>query len=114
MPALTISVAGHLCVLMARLPRNLKFEDALARLDAIVAAMESGEIGIEDSIAQYEEAMALAEHCRRVLDRADQRIKQIQLDAAGKAQATDFDAPSPRADADDDADDDSGDAVENE
>ena len=62
---------------MAKLPRNLKFEDALARLESIVTAMESGEIGIEESIARYEEAMALAAHCRQILDAAELRIQQI-------------------------------------
>jgi exodeoxyribonuclease VII small subunit len=73
--------------------KRLKFEEAMQRLDAIVAAMESGEIGIEESIARYEEAMALAAHCRQILDQAEQRIQKIQLDAAGKPQAVPFEPP---------------------
>ena len=57
-------------------PKTLKFEAAMQRLDAIVAAMESGEIGIEESIARYEEAMALAAHCRQILDSAEQTHRQ--------------------------------------
>lgn len=74
--------------------RNLKFEEALARLDAIVEAMESGEIGIEESIARYEEAMALKAHCQRILDQAEQRIKKIQLDAAGALREEPFEPPA--------------------
>jgi exodeoxyribonuclease VII small subunit len=74
--------------------KGLKFEAAMQRLDAIVEAMESGEIGIEESIAKYEEAMALAAHCRKILDQAEQRIAQIQLDAAGQPQVTPFEAPA--------------------
>ena len=85
-------------------PKALKFEAAMQRLDAIVAAMESGEIGIEESIAKYEEAMALAAHCRKILDSAEQRIAKIQLDAAGQPQLTPFDAPPGAADEDDDED----------
>lgn len=73
---------------------NLKFEDALKRLDAIVEAMESGEIGIEESIARYEEAMLLKAHCQRILDEAEQRIRKIQLDAAGQLQSTPFEPPA--------------------
>ncbi len=72
--------------------RKLKFEQAMERLDAIVEAMESGQIGIEESIARFEEAMGLAAHCRQILDHAEQRIRQIQLDAAGKPQLAPFDA----------------------
>jgi len=79
---------------MAKLPKNLKFEEALARLESIVSAMESGEIGIEESIARYEEAMALATHCRQILDAAELRIQQIQADAAGRLTATPFEAPA--------------------
>ncbi len=79
---------------MGKAPKQLKFEAAMERLDAIVAAMESGEIGIEESIAKYEEAMELATHCRQILDRAEQRIQKIQLDAMGKPQALPFEPPA--------------------
>jgi exodeoxyribonuclease VII small subunit len=75
---------------MAKLPKNLKFEEAMQRLDAIVAAMESGEIGIEESLDRYEEAMQLAARCREILDQAEQRIQKIQLDASGKPHAEPF------------------------
>ncbi len=76
--------------------KRLKFEEALQRLDAIVEAMESGQIGIEESIAKYEEAMALAAHCRGILDDAEQRISKVQLDASGRPQAVPFE-PAPGA-----------------
>jgi exodeoxyribonuclease VII small subunit len=81
------------CTIMAKPPKKLKFEAAMDRLDAIVEAMESGEIGIEESIAKYEEAMQLAAHCRAILDEAEQRIQKIQIDAGGKPEVTRFEAP---------------------
>jgi exodeoxyribonuclease VII small subunit len=72
--------------------KNLKFEEAMERLDAIVAAMESGEIGIEESLAKYEEAMQLAGHCRDILTKAEQRIQQIQVDAGGQLRKQPFNA----------------------
>lgn len=59
------------------------FEDAMQRLDAIVEAMETGEIGIEESITKYEEAMKLAAHCRKVLEDAELRIQKIQIESGG-------------------------------
>ncbi len=81
---------------MGKSAKPLKFEDAMRRLDEIVRAMETGEIGVEESIAQYEEAMRLAAHCRQILDQAEQRIQKIQLDAAGRPQITPFEAAAER------------------
>lgn len=88
---------------MAKSAKRLKFEDAMARLDEIVEAMEAGEIGIEESIARYEEAMQLASHCRGILDHVEQRIRQIQFDASGQPQVTPFATAEP--DTDNDTDD---------
>ncbi len=77
--------------------KSLRFEEAMERLDAIVAAMESGQIGLEESLARYEEATQLAARCRQILDQAEQRIQKIQLDAAGRPQATPFEPPPPTA-----------------
>jgi exodeoxyribonuclease VII small subunit len=79
---------------MTRPVKQLKFEEAMKRLDEIVEAMESGEIGIEESIARYEEAMTLAAHCRQILDQAELRIKKIQFNAAGQPTAEPFEAGS--------------------
>lgn len=68
---------------MAKTNKKLKFEDAMARLEEIVGKMESGEIGIEESIDQYEEAMRLAGHCREILENAEQRIHTIRVGADG-------------------------------
>ncbi len=84
---------------MSKSIKNLKFEEAMRRLDEIVEAMESGEIGIEESIGRYEEAMKLAAHCRQILDKAEQRIRKIQVDAQGRPQAEPFEPPAePAAD----------------
>jgi len=86
---------------MAKSRKPPKFETAMQRLDAIVAAMESGEIGIEESIAKYEEAMGLAAHCRKILDEAEQRIQKIQLDTGGEPKVTPLESPAAGEDDDD-------------
>lgn len=69
---------------MAKTPRGLRFEEAMQKLETLVGQIESGEIGVEESIAKYEEAMALQLHCQQFLDQAEQRIRKIQLDSAGR------------------------------
>lgn len=87
---------------MAKLPKNLTFESAMNRLEEIVDAMESGEIGIEDSIQRYEEATALYAHCTQILGNAELRIRRIQtqIDAGPKIEP--FDEPAAPADGTDD------------
>lgn len=84
---------------MPRPIKSLKFEEAMRRLDEIVAAMESGQIGLEESLAAYEEASQLAARCRQILDEAEQRIQKIQLDAAGRVSTEPFEPPAEAAEA---------------
>lgn len=57
---------------------NLKFEEALKRLEQIVDSIEQGKIGLEDSIKSYEEGMSLVRRCRAVLQEAEQKIQYLQ------------------------------------
>src|SRR5438132_473960 len=55
-------------------PKN--FEDALAELETILSEIETGEIGLEESLIKYERGTFLIQHCRSVLMTAE---KQIEL-----------------------------------
>jgi exodeoxyribonuclease VII small subunit len=53
------------------------FEQAVQALEHIIERIESGEIGLEQSIAEYERGVALIRRCREVLDRAEQRVEEL-------------------------------------
>jgi exodeoxyribonuclease VII small subunit len=53
------------------------FEEALERVEGIIARIESGEVGLEDSIDEYEKGVALLGRCREILDRAEQRVEDL-------------------------------------
>ena len=53
------------------------FEESVAQLEQIVAAIESGQIGLEESLAKYEHGMALVKRCREILDKAEKRIEVL-------------------------------------
>ena len=59
------------------LPKTPTFEESVAQLEQIVAAIESGQIGLEESLAKYEQGMQLVKRCRSILDRAEKRIEQL-------------------------------------
>jgi exodeoxyribonuclease VII small subunit len=62
---------------------DLKFEECLARLEQIVAALESGHLPLEESLKVFEEGVALARHCGRYLEDAERRIETLAKDDAG-------------------------------
>ncbi len=66
------------------------FEDALRRLERIVQAIETGEIGLEDSVRQFEEGMKLIQHCRGILADAELKIQALQSDTGGTLKKTEF------------------------
>ena len=64
-------------------PKPQTFEESVAQLEQIVAAIESGQIGLEESLAKYEQGMDLVKKCRSILDRAEKRIEQLTQSADG-------------------------------
>ena len=69
----------------AAIPADLSFEDALARLEAIVSRLESGQAPLEQSIALYEEGAALKTHCEARLKAAQLRVEKIVVGTDGQA-----------------------------
>lgn len=63
---------------------ELSFEQALAELEAIVRALESGQSPLEQSIAQYERGAALKAHCEAKLAAARLRVEKIVIGAGGE------------------------------
>lgn len=59
-------------------PESMTFEQALEALEEISRKIEAGEVGLEDSIAEYEHGMALIKRCRDVLSKAQQRVEELQ------------------------------------
>ena len=58
-------------------PSQASFEQAMAQVEGIVQRIESGEIGLEQSLAEYERGLALLRQCRSVLERVEQRITDL-------------------------------------
>jgi exodeoxyribonuclease VII small subunit len=49
----------------------------MAQLEEIIERIESGEIGLEKSISEYERGVGLIRRCREVLERAEQRVEEL-------------------------------------
>lgn len=66
------------------MPRNKKdpspsFEQSLDELETMVETMESGQLPLEDLIANYERGAKLIIHCETVLDDARKRLELLTL-----------------------------------
>ena len=68
---------------------SLSFEKAVEELEAIVSALERGDVALDRSIEIYERGEALKKHCEALLNAAENRIVKIRLDRAGKPQGVD-------------------------
>lgn len=71
-------------------PIELSFEKALGEIEAIIERIEAGEVGLEESLAQYERGVALVNHCRGKLDRAQQQVEDLtrRLEKADEGEST--------------------------
>lgn len=57
------------------------FEASLATLDEIVAFLETGRHGLDDTVDAYGLGVAVAHRCQELLSGAELRISQITVDA---------------------------------
>ena len=57
------------------------FESSLETLDEIVAFLETGRHGLDDTVAAYEIGVSVAKRCQELLAGAELRISQITVDA---------------------------------
>ena len=71
---------------------DVTFEKALSRLDEIVNELESGEKGLEESIALFEEGSRLSQLCREQLERAQGKIEKLVETAAGQTTVNELEA----------------------
>lgn len=51
------------------------FEKNLRALETVVEQLESGELSLEESLAQFERGIVLARECQRALQEAEQKVQ---------------------------------------
>ena len=71
-------------------PEDMPFEAAIARLEVIVKAMEGDSLSLDESLALYEEGVALTRRLNRELCEAEQRVQILQRTADGEIKPAPF------------------------
>ena len=53
---------------------DIKFEEAIKKLEEISKELESGELGLDESVNKFEEGMKLSKVCTKMLNEAEKKI----------------------------------------
>ncbi len=67
------------------------YDALVARLERVVGDLESGQLGLEQSIEKFAEGVKLAQEATRKLDEAERRIDLLVRNADGSAEEVPFD-----------------------
>ena len=75
--------------------QEMKFENALDKLEEIVRKLEEGELPLDDSLRMFEEGVKLARFCGGKLDAAERRIEVLMKNEQGRIESAPFEPPDP-------------------
>jgi len=57
--------------------QEMKFEEKIAALEAVVKKMESGKLGIDEMIESFEKGRKLADDCQKELESIRLKIEKV-------------------------------------
>lgn len=60
--------------------KKVSFEESMQELEALVQALEAGQMSLEDSFKSYEKAVKLRKALNAMLDEGDRRIRVLTED----------------------------------
>ena len=62
---------------------EMKFEEALKKLERIVQELESGKLSLDDSLKKYEEGVKLSRFCHKTLQAAQKKVQILTKKGEG-------------------------------
>lgn len=69
------------------------FEESLDELQQIVAELEDGSVGLEESMQRFERGVLLLRRCFKTLEEAEQKIEVLtRMNGEGEVETAPFDA----------------------
>ena len=60
----------------------MKFEEAIKELEKVVASLESGDNGLDESIELFEKGIKLSKECQKMLDTAEKKVRILLADGS--------------------------------
>ena len=71
------------------------FDQKLARLEALVAELEQGGLGLEPAIERYQEGIGLLKECHRALAGYQRRVEELSREAESEIRPFEGDPDAP-------------------
>ena len=71
--------------------QEIRFEDAILRLENIVQKLEDGKLNLDDSLKYFEEGVKLSRFCAKKLDEAEKKVEILMKDKDGRLKPQPFD-----------------------
>lgn len=69
---------------------EMKFEEAMKKLEDIVGKLENGNISLDESMTKYEEGVRLVRLCQKRLDEAKKKVEILVKSKDGKIKIEPF------------------------
>ena len=70
--------------------KSKTFEESMTRLEAIVRAMEQGNVPLEESLKLFQEGTGLVRTCTELLDHAELEVVKLMKTADGTPAETEY------------------------
>jgi exodeoxyribonuclease VII small subunit len=70
---------------------EMRFEEALKRLEKIVGDLEKGDLSLDDALERYEEGIKLARLCEKRLEVAKKKVEILLKSEDGSVEVKPFD-----------------------
>lgn len=85
---------------MEKPAKKEKFEDLLKQVEESVRGLESGKLGLEESLDKYEAGMKALKQCYTILEQAEKKIQLLVKEKDGALTGKDYQpeskAPTPK------------------
>lgn len=70
--------------------KEKSFEESLGELEKIASNLESGELGLDEAIAEFEKGIKLSKECSQKLDEAEKKINILVQNENGELSEENF------------------------
>lgn len=70
--------------------KNISYEEAIEKIEGALRSLESGNLGLDDSMMTYEEALKLLHFCHSALESAERRVNLLLEQSDGSVAEAPF------------------------
>lgn len=70
--------------------KEKSFEESLGELEKIATNLESGDLGLDEAIAEFEKGIKLSKECSQKLDEAEKKINILVQNDSGELTEENF------------------------